>query len=100
VRMESCGTHDFGSTDTPPPRAGGPQVSTRDYMLVNPLPQHMAAAMYPGRKYLFDLGTNVYESSLGWLVHRWTDRQILRVAAAQADGEAQALGVAGAPVGG
>ena len=46
-------------------------------MLLNPIPQNTWAALYPGRRMLFDIGTGGYKSgSLPWLTEVYQRRGV------------------------
>mmetsp|Transcript_1406 Transcript_1406/g.4195 ORF Transcript_1406/g.4195 Transcript_1406/m.4195 type:complete len:381 (-) Transcript_1406:736-1878(-) len=54
------------------------QIENKKYMVLQPLAASKIAALYPGRKYLFDLGTGQYKSSsLPWLTHWYGSRGIV-----------------------
>ena len=39
--------------------------------MVNAVPPQNILSQYPGRKYLFDVGSSYYSSSMAWLVERY-----------------------------
>ena len=52
-------------------RAQQVDVQDRAYIMAAPIPASDFLNMYPGRKYLFDLGTASYPTSMAWLTQRY-----------------------------
>jgi len=58
--------HDGGGVDE-----SAQTIENKGYMVLQPLSNDTIAALYPGRKYLFDLGTGAWQSSsIAWLT-KW-----------------------------
>jgi len=43
-------------------------IVDRSYILFHGMTEDRFRSTYPGKKYIFDLGTNYYHSQLGWLL--------------------------------
>lgn len=48
-------------------------IQDRSYLLLHGLSQQQFQQLYPGRKYLIDMGTATFESSLGWFLEHYGD---------------------------
>jgi hypothetical protein len=60
------------------PQLTGPpeHIESRDYVLLHGVDQPTSIAMYPGKKYLFDLGTSWFETSLAWFIDGYAAKGI------------------------
>lgn len=56
-------------------------AARRDYLLLSGLTRQQFAAAYPGRKLLFDFGTNKFPTSLAWFIEHY-GAQGIKVSAA------------------
>ena len=60
-----------------PPAAKIVHPEDRSYILVNGMSSNEFAAAYPGKRYLFDLGTNMYPTGLSWFINAYKKHGIV-----------------------
>lgn len=68
MALHSC-RHPYTPKPCRPPSTPGGGIGDRSYILLTGLSSEQFARAYPGRKFMFDLGSGItYQSSLAWFV--------------------------------
>lgn len=69
--------HPYAIPDCKPPEAEVVHIEDRNYILTVGMNSSEFHALYPGKKYFFDMGTAMYPTSLGWFVPHFAEKGIL-----------------------